>query len=246
MISLIPRTLMNLLVAVYDDELSPKDFFMSQLVEPYYFTFEQLEIVVDTIFWPGSLRASSKHPSYSILKQLNSYVKADSHAMVDSSVIKNHFIYAATSICHAWYKEKNTKTGRYVLSKNPHFVAYQEPGLAVPFVWLSIDNHGMVQLFQRNKWMPPLRIDLFRTTTKGDLFPLKFFPHLIDEGKANFVCLEFCVYDQNFLQMGVTQNSKHENFVVFVSEDMTLVRSFLVSPSCGKTWSIPVVMHKFE
>jgi hypothetical protein len=245
MISLIPRTLMNLLVAVYEDELNPKDLIMNQLVCPYYFTYQQLELVIDDIYWPGRFHASSKHPSYSILKQLDTYLKSDSQAMVDGNVIKRHFVYAATSICHAWYTRRD-KDGFYILHKNPHFVAYQEPGLSVPFIWLSIDSHGMAQVFQRDKWMPPLEINLFRTTKNGDLFPLKFFARLEDEKTTNRVSIDFCIYEQRFLNIDVKLNPHQGNFILFISEGLKFTRSILVSPSCEKTWSVPVVIHKYE
>jgi hypothetical protein len=113
-----------------------------------------------------------------------------------------------------------------------------------------VDTHGMAHVFQYDKRMPPLEIELFRTTSKGDLFPLKFYLRLEDEKKKHLldeiVSIQLCIYDQSFLSLSVTQNSKQNNFVVFLTESLLLSRAILVSPSVEKIWSIPVVLHLYE
>lgn len=249
-IALVPRTLMNMLTAIYEEEdvLARLDL-LQDFLSPYSITYEQLKMVVSDIYWPGRLHASSKHPSYAILKQLNNYIERDGYALTETNIIKKHFVFAIVSICHAWYTKRSEIDGRFILHKNPHFVAYQEPGSSVPFVWLSVDTHGMAHVFQYDKRMPPLEIELFRTTSKGDLFPLKFYMRLEDEKKKHsdeMIAIQLSIYDQSFLNLTVTQNSKQNNFVVFLTESLLLSRALLVSPSVEKAWSIPVVLHLYE
>lgn len=248
-IVLIPRTLMNLLSAVYEEEDNLMRFdLVRNLLDPYVITFDQVKMVIDTIFWPGRLHASAKHPSYAILKQLDAYLTHDGQAMVPAETLKKHFVFACVSICHAWYTKQRENDGRFILHKKPHFVAYQEPGLAVPFIWFSIDDHGMTHVMQMDPRVPPLEIRLFRSTKNGDLFPLTFYPRLQDQDEKNMerVELEVCIYDSKFLNLDIRRNANQDNFVVFMSENLTLVRCLLVSPSVEKTWSVPCILHKYE
>lgn len=238
-ISLIPRTLMSLLSLAYKEQ---DIITLEMLLFPYYMTYEQLCLIISDIHWSGSAFATSKHPSYEIVRRLSKYMEEDTHAKPDQ--IKRHFIYAAASICHAWYTRKD-EYNRHVLHKNPQLVAYQEFGIPLPFVWISIDSHGMTHVFQRVR-MPALQIKLYRSTKGGDLQPLCFFAHPEDEQAKEKACIEIVVYNQTLLNLQTEKTSNVGNFIILVTESLTLSRCMLISPSTDRTWNVPLVLHLYE
>lgn len=239
-ISLIPRTLMSFLSVVYKEQDMTT---IENLLSPYYMTYGQLQLIMDDIYWPGMTSATAKHPYYYIICKLSKYMQEDTHAK--PAQIKKHFIYAVASICHAWYTRKDN-SNRFVLHKNPQFVAYEDFGIALPFIWISIDSHGMAHVFQRHKDMPGVQIHLYRTTKRGDLHPLSFFAHVDDEKNQEKAYIEISIYNQSLLNLQTEKASEAKNFVIFVSESLTLSKCMLVSPSTDKVWTIPVIVHLYE
>lgn len=243
-ISLPPRSLMNVLCEAYksDEPLTT----LRNLLEPYHITFEQLQSVIAEVFWPGRLSANESHPFYVVVNKMLEYQNVMS-SLEKSDFFKKRFIYVATAVAHAWYSKKRDGS-RYVLHKTPHFVTYQYPGHAVPYVWFSFDKFGMPHVFASHPWMPPLEITLHRSTSMGDMMPLtvRFFETNNHSIQAQSLCkLEFCVHDQHFLQLN-TSPSNTRTFVMLISEDLLLSRCIMVSPTTDNAWSIPVVMHQYE
>lgn len=234
-----------MLSLVYNDSFDskPRDSLL-QLLNPYYVTYDQLIYLISNIHWPGRLSANSKHPFYAIVKQLERYKITDIHA--DKDVLKKHFVFAATCICHLWYNRLNDTKNGYILHKSPHVVCYQYVDSPIPFVWLGVDNHGMPHVYQSHPDMPYLEIDLLRSTKLGNLQPLTLvFFESSNRGTSH---IQLQLFEQSFLGISTFEDITHTapNYVILLSEDLLFSRCIMISPSTDKAWNIPVIFHQYE
>lgn len=261
LILLPPRSLMNMLCEAYksDEPITT----LRNLLQPYSVTFDQVHAALGSaIFWPGRLSANEAHPFYVTMQKFLEYQRdMDTTAKID--YFKRRFVYVATSVAHAWYTRQRETDYKFVLHRDPHFVAYQYPGCAAPYAWFSFDKFGMPHVFAAHTDMPPVEIELMRSTKAGDLLPLtlKFFEVVAPRGGAAggnkqesppaavatqaTSRLQFHVHNQHFLQLH-TFPSNTRTYVLFFSEDLLLTRCIMVSPTTDRAWSIPVVMHQYE
>jgi len=249
-ICIVPRSLMSMLSLIYNEACDklilhprPRDSLL-QLLQPYYVTYDQLNYLISKIHWPGRLSANVKHPFYAIVQQLERYKSNDMYANKD--ILKKHYCFAATSICHIWYSRLNEEKNGYILHKTPHFVSYQFVDSPIPFVWISVDTHGMPHIFGSHHDMPCLEIDIIRCTKLGDLRPLTL--SFFESSTTGTSHIRLQLFEQSFLGISTFQSFSYEtpNYVLLLSEDLLFSRCIMISPSSDKSWSIPVIFHQYE
>lgn len=254
-IALPPRSLMNMLCEAYK---SDEPFATLQnLLQPYCITYEQVQSVMGDVFWPSQMSAKENHPFYVAAQKMTQY-RNEMDTTAKSNYFKKRFVYVATAVCHAWYTRQRKHDQKYMLHRDPHFVAYQYPGGPVPYAWLSFDKFGMPHVFAVSPPtvlpMPPLEIRLFRSSSVGDMLPLtvKFFEYVppAPQGAGGMTIqspshLEFHIHNQQFIQL-YTAPSNTRTYILFISEDLLLTRAIMVSPTTDNAWLIPVAMHRYE
>jgi hypothetical protein len=254
-ITLPPRSLMNMLCEAYKSDEPVAT--LQNLLQPYHITYEQLRDLMAILFWPGRMSVNESHPFYVVSQKLTEYTH-NTDTLAKREYFKKRFIYVATAVCHAWYARLRTHDHKFVLHRDPHFVAYQHPGASVPYVWFSFDKFGMPHVFASHSGMPSLEIELCRSTKLGDMLPLtlRFFdapppsslpapagPEGTNTQQPSKIQMH--VHNQQFLEL-YTFPSQTRNYVMFISEDLLLTRCIMVSPTTDKAWLIPVIMHKYE
>lgn len=243
-----PRSLASILQMAYlsAGENEPTET-LTALLDPYYITYDQLQSIISTLYWPGALFANIKHPAYLIAKRLEKYRACDH--LTKKDMLKKYFICAATMISHIWYTQFCESKGKYILHNNLYCASYQYSNAAVPFVWFAFDSHGVPRLVRYHPKTPPIEMEIMRSTKAGVLntLVLKFFDSDDSDQTTGYsrICLQ--VFNETFMGIqSVEQNKALCNYMMIISEQLYLSRCLLVSPSTDFVWNMPVVLHKYE
>jgi hypothetical protein len=243
-----PRSLASILQMAYSSssEIKPAET-LALLLEPYYITYGQLQSLISILFWPGRLSCSTmRHPAYLTTQRLEKYMECD--ALTKSDVLKKYFICAATMISHLWYTKYCENKKRYMLHKNLFCVAYEYADSAVPFVWFSFDAHGLPTVMKYHPNVPPIKMEVQRSTKAGALntLAMQFFEKdkCLQQGYSN---LSIQVFNGTFMGIqSLKETPKLVNYMLIISEETSLVRCILVSPSTDQLWNMPVILHQYE
>jgi len=243
-----PRSLASILQMAYasSSEMKPTET-LALLLDPYYITYDQLQCLISIVFWPGRLFCLNlRHPAYLTAQRLEKYRECD--VLTKTDVLKKYFICVATMISHLWYTKYCTIKQKYFLHKSLFCAAYEYADSAVPFVWFSFDAHGLPTVLKHHPNMPPIEMEILRSTKVGALNTLvmRFFEKdtCIKQGYSNLLIQ---VFNGTFTGIqSVKENQQLSNYMIILSEELMLVRCILVSPSTDQLWNMPVILHQYE
>jgi len=240
-IELPPVSLMAMLHAAYKCSDNALDC-LENLLHPYYISFEQLQCVAGTLRWNYTRRAVAMHPMTHIVKHVEVISKLAHYKAAEN---KKRFLYIATSIAHLWYHSRRID-GTYVLQTIPHcFTPYECANSPIPFVWFNVNEFNGLDVQQRSHGMVPLEVVVERSCAIGAMMSLKYefeFDHPQKCEKA------VIVIDNSQYIVLCTRKLHMPNFMVLLSKGpaMVFINCFCASPSLGRVWLYPVLMHPLE
>jgi hypothetical protein len=249
-IALPQRSLMNLVHAAYKD-VDPVTY-ISHLLEPYYITAEQVEALAANFYWPG--RPHPSHPLYGLVKDLLKSTNPEQRKCLDH-VNKERFIAMATSISHVWVCPLATKLGGGLR----RICTYQGASAPIPHAWLHADRQGMMTLCAASAQMPALAIVVHRTCVVGRMLPLELDLN-VDQGSP-FGCSYLHVYldmerAQGAIEVELWAADKAgaeqlPNYALLFTRSADVCQlaqrgAYLLSPSLGRVWGLPLMLHTIE
>ena len=249
-IALPQRSLMNLVHAAYMDE-DPVAF-ISNLLEPYFITAEQVEELCDKLYWPG--RPHVSHPLYGLVKEVMHLTNPEMRKCLNQ-VNKERFIAIATSISHVWLYPKPGKRGGGL----KRICTYEGLGSPIAHAWLHVDYQGMLTLCSASAKMPALAIIVHRRCYIGNMLPLELDIN-VDRGTP-FGCSYLNIYldvENDYSSMVVDLWPTHTdyasqlpNYALLFTRAADVCQlaqrgAYLLSPSLGRVWALPLMLHTIK
>lgn len=230
-IALSGSSLASLLHAAYCDE-DPQRF-IEHLLRPYFVTPEQVQQLASGLYWPGRPHAS--HPLYATVREIRGL-----QCGARNAENKEWFIRVATSVSHVFHSPLKA-------ANETKITAYQGENDRLPYCWLEIDAHGMVDECARSSDMPALAITVYRSLASGHLMPFE----VEVDGKGVAGCSYIHLHIDHLRGLTLEAHSAEprelRNYALFFSHSQPVgeieMRAFLVSPSLGRVWTLPFLSH---